>query len=255
MIPKVILNLIQRIEPLYGYRVALTRGPWSGIEATIKGISRYLSNSGGVDTFLIDTDYEKDINLLYLDDIGMKVIGDPLIRTVNTVTLETIVYRNPKIAESIAKILGALDNAGYWLRYSEDVVDKSYLSNIKHKIYYCSKVAQNAKYTTTLKDIKTKEMKEIEKVAKNILGEQWSKLSKKSQNKLALKTLAILGKDLKSPSKAILWQSEEDSFSPIMEYPIRLAREKGIPIINLQKPNWREVFVTVFPEVPEYILD
>lgn len=244
MIPSIIIELIKQVEPLLGKRVLFTNHKWSGTEATLLGIDRISKNE--IDDFYLATDVGR-FNLLYLNDFGLKIIGVPERADSKAVTFEVFLAQNKKMIDFLSNMIFQFEKK-YWMRYSPATLPNEVTENKSKLIYYSPKKAKKPN-NVPLTDLTPKELEALEKEAKLLFGSVWDDITKKTKNEILVKSAALLGKDAKAPSRALIWQASENAMSLFDEFSVRLARLKGIPVINLEKPNWQNIFSGVFPGV------
>lgn len=247
MLPKAVETLINRIEPLYGNVVQFTRGSWSGLQATVRGVTRLPGYSGDVDSYYLDLDNGDKINILWLDDLGIRLAGAPKIPDTSAYTLfyaENLQYNEDQhLGSTIAK----LAEKGLWARYTP-IVPVELMDGRMRAICY-SGGKKRSDTCVLVEDLPLATKSKAAKMCEEILPKNWDNLSPEGQRALMAQAFSLLGKDLNKKSKAIIWHSSERAFSPFTEFTIRLGREQGIPVINFAKSNWQESFKSIFPGV------
>ncbi len=248
MLPKTIETLVNRIEPLYGHQVQFTRGHWSGLQSTVRGITKMPGYSGDVDTYYLDLDSGEKVNILWLDDLGVRLAGTPKASTTKAYTLyyvENLEYNEDRY---LGSIIAKLAENGHWSRFTPAVPGDLMEGRMKAICYSGGKKRMDTN-CVLVEDLPLPLRSKAAKLCASIIPNSWDNLSPEGQRALMAQAFSLLGRDLDKKSKAIIWHSSERSFSPFAEFTIRLGREQGIPAINLSKPNWQETFKSIFPEI------
>ncbi len=249
MLPKTIETLVNRIEPLYGQHVQFTRGSWSGLQATVRGITKVPGYSGDVDGYYLDLDNGEKINVLWLDDLGIRLAGSPSASETKAYTLyyaENLQYNEDR---HLSSLIAKLAEKNLWSRYTPAVPVDLMEGRLK-AICYSGGKKRSETNCVLVEDLPLSARSDAAKLCESVIPKSWDNLSPEGQRALMAQAFSLLGKDLDKKSKAILWHSSERSFSPFTEFTIRLGRAQGIPVINLAKPDWQENFKSTFSEVP-----